>query len=81
MEELGAEIVNFHHSTFARNPLEPNGITILSEFGVVWENYFFTSSYVLEGNILIIIALGRALTAAEILSGAKLRFAKRYSKI
>lgn len=72
MEGLGAEIVNITIPHLREIHLS-HGITILSEFGVTWEKAFFNSSYVLEGNTLITIALGRALTAAEILSAAKLR--------
>jgi len=72
MEGLGAEIVNITIPHLREIHLS-HGITILSEFGVNWEKEFFNSSYILEGNTLITIALGRALTAAEILSAAKLR--------
>lgn len=72
MEQLGAEIIDIT-IPYLREIHLSHGITILSEFGVIWEREFYDSSHILEANTLITIALGRMLTAAEILSAAKVR--------
>mmetsp|Transcript_30369 Transcript_30369/g.36077 ORF Transcript_30369/g.36077 Transcript_30369/m.36077 type:complete len:180 (-) Transcript_30369:7-546(-) len=50
-----------------------HGFTILSEFGHNWDHRFYDPNYKLEGNTEIMIALGRTITAAEILAAGRLR--------
>ncbi len=72
LEELGVEIVEISIPHLREIHLS-HGITILSEFGMIWEKEFYNSSHVLEPNTQITIALGRTITSGEILSAAKVR--------
>lgn len=72
MESLGAELVNITIPHLREIHLS-HGIRILAEFGLEWESEFFDPDYDLETNTEISIALGRTVTAAEILAAGKLR--------
>jgi len=72
MESLGAELVNITIPHLREIHLA-HGIRILTEFGSVWEGEFFDPGFNMESNTQISIALGRTVTAAEILSAGKLR--------
>jgi Asp-tRNA(Asn)/Glu-tRNA(Gln) amidotransferase A subunit family amidase len=50
-----------------------HGIKILTEFGIQWETEFFNHTYCMEPNTAVTVALGRAITATEILAAEKVR--------
>jgi len=72
METLGAELINITIPHIRELHLS-HGIRILSEFGLEWERQFFDPHYEMEANTEITVALGRTITAAEILAAGKLR--------
>lgn len=72
LESLGAEIVDISIENLKEIHLS-HAMTILSEFGVIWEKEFNDPSHVLEPNTEITLALGRALRASETMSAAKVR--------
>ena len=69
---IGATIVNITIPYLKEIHLS-HGIKILSEFGLVWEQQFYNSSYILESNTEISIKLGRTITADEVLAAEKIR--------
>ena len=72
LESLGAEIVDINIANLKQIHLS-HAMTILSEFGVIWEREFNDPSHILEPNTEITLALGRALRASETMSAAKVR--------
>lgn len=73
----GAEVVNITIPNL-RELHFSHAIKILSEFGMIWEKPFFDPAYSMEANTEITVALGRALSASEVLSAERLR---TYGKI
>jgi len=72
MERMGAELVNITIPHMRELHLS-HAITILSEFGLNWDHRFFDPNYKLEGNTEVTVALGRTITAAEVLAAGRLR--------
>ena len=72
LESLGAEVVNVT-IPYLREIHLSHGIKILSEFALFWEANFFNPNFNLEPNTEITIALGRTVTAAEVLAADTVR--------
>lgn len=72
LEQQGAELVNVTIPHLREIHLS-HSFRILAEFGVTWESEFYNASYALEANTEITLALGRSLSAGELLAVEKIR--------
>lgn len=72
LTKQGAEIVNITIPHLREIHLS-HGLKILSEIGVGWDALFYDSALSFEANTDITIALGKELTAVEVLAGEKVR--------
>ena len=72
LKRQGAEIVNITIPHLREIHLS-HGLKILSEIGVVWDSDFYDPNFSFEANTYITIAMGKELTAVEVLAGEKIR--------
>jgi Asp-tRNA(Asn)/Glu-tRNA(Gln) amidotransferase A subunit family amidase len=72
LTKQGAEIVNITIPHLREIHLS-HGLKILSEIGVGWDSLFYDPTLSFEANTDITIALGKELTAVEVLAGEKVR--------
>jgi Asp-tRNA(Asn)/Glu-tRNA(Gln) amidotransferase A subunit family amidase len=72
LKRQGAEIVNIIIPHLREIHLS-HGLKILSEIGVIWDSPFYDPNLSFEANTDITIAMGKELTAVEVLAGEKIR--------
>ena len=72
LTEQGAEVVNITIPHLREIHLA-HGLKILSELAAAWDSAFYDPAVWLEANTDITIALGKQLTAAEVLAGEQVR--------
>jgi Asp-tRNA(Asn)/Glu-tRNA(Gln) amidotransferase A subunit family amidase len=78
LEQQGAVIVPITIPYMREIHLSHN-IKIASEFGITWESRFYNKTYRMEPNTDITVAVGRAVTADEVLAAERVRhFAVKY---
>ena len=78
LESLGAEVVSIRIPHIREINLS-HALKIMTEFGQAWEIPFHDPTYQLEGNTAVTVAIGRTITACEVLSAEVIRsFAIEY---
>ena len=78
LESRGAQLVEIR-IPYLREINLAHALKIMTEFGRFWEKDFFDPSYEMEGNTAVTVAIGRAITACEVLSAEVIRsFAIQY---